>query len=947
MPAEVLGWPWLCSNVSTPDSRRISVPRPPAPTPPFRFPIIASITPLVAALALWLITGSPFALLFAVLGPVTALASFADSKFGARKSAKRELARFAEDVATTVSAIDAGHAAERSDLAEVGPGAEQIVGRHGADPYRWTASAASPILISVGVGAVPSSLRLDAPSRSSPTPVDSHLDEIDRHAEVISDAPVLVDARLGIGICGSPTLAAALTRAIVVQLAWALSPAGFWTAGEPQEAPWLDVLPHRSRRQERAGHIVEFGAIDDDRGVVLVARARTQSELPGECRIVIRVGHDSAAEIVQHPDRRQRREINPGLVSIESAIIWATRAAAEAARDGLVSLGLDLPSTVSLASLLPPPGRHGPAETLAAEFSADAAGSVTVDLVAHGPHAVVGGTTGSGKSELLISWVLALAARYSPSQVTFLLLDFKGGSAFDSLAILPHSVGIITDLDATQAARALASLRAELKHRERVLAAAGARDIRDLPPTGPTSMPRLVIVADEFAAMLADHPDLHPLFADVASRGRSLGVHLILCTQRPAGIVRDGVLANADLRISLRVNNGADSSAVVGTNAAAELSVHAVGRGIVGFAGIPPRLVQFAIADPNDAESIAQRWRDAPAARRPWCDPLPASLQRRDVADAGAGASESRVAFGLTDLPHEQRRGVAQWDARHDGHVLVLGTARSGTSTAVCALAHGGLMVPADVPGAWDVIASLEVSKDLVVAIDDLDSLLARFPAEYRDAFIERLCRLLRDGPARGINFVLAARRITADLNPIAALVPARLMLRHSSKSEFVLAGGDGAVFDGTLPPGGGIWGGVRVQVVSDPEPVRTLAASAIAPPPQGKPWVIVTSRVSTLRAQLAESGLEVLQLDTLVPGQWESALRGGQVVVADVEEWQSRWGLLPTLRSIAEIMFDRCTIADYRALTRSRELPPALVGLTDVVWLESDNGPQRARLPR
>lgn len=899
----------------------------------------------MAALALWFITQSPFALLFAVLGPVTALASFADSRLGSRRSTKRELARFAEDAATTVAAIQASHDVQRSDLSELCPGAEAIVAHYGADPDRWIAGAASPILVRVGLGEVASSLRFDAPARSAPTLVDTELDEMQRLAATIVDAPVLVDARLGIGVCGPPVLAASLARAIVVQLAWALSPAGHWVSPDPTEQRWLDGLPHPRRLRHRQFPATEFGAIGGADVVALVAFARNQGELPGECRVVVRVGHGPAAEIVRHPDRAQRRVLRPGLVSGESTIGWAERVTAEAARDGLVSSAQEIPARLDLGPLLPPGAARASCESLPAVFAADAAGPVTIDLVVHGPHAVVGGTTGSGKSELLISWVLALAARHSPDDVNFLLLDFKGGSAFDSLAVLPHSVGIITDLDASEAARALASLRAELKHRERVLSAAGVRDIRGLPPGGEHSLPRLVIVADEFAAMLADHPDLHPLFADIASRGRSLGVHLVLCTQRPAGIVRDGVLANADLRISLRVNNHADSSVVVGTTAAAELPAHAVGRGLVGLAGAEPRLVQFAMAATADSTAVADRWRDAPAPRRPWCDPLPRSLLRLDLArQAHDGGTAG--AFGLSDLPHEQRRGIARWDAGRDGHVLVLGTVRSGKSTALAAMASGGSLIPNDVPGAWDALADLDTAREAVVAIDDLDSLLARFPVDYRDVFVERLARVLRDGPSRGVHVVLAAQRLTAELNSLAALVPSRLMLRHANRADFVLAGGDGAAFEGSLPAGGGFWRGTRIQAIADPEPLAVPTARADAHPSSRRPWAVVTSRASTLTAQLTAAGLEVVALAGLVTGEGESTLRAGQVIVGEVEEWQSRWGLLPALRPAADVMFDRCTIADYRALTRSRELPPPLAPSSPLVWLETEEGVRRARLP-
>ncbi|MFW8745594.1 FtsK/SpoIIIE domain-containing protein, partial [Mesorhizobium japonicum] len=177
---------------------------------------------------------------------------------------------------------------------------------------------------------------------------------------------------------------------------------------------------------------------------------------------------------------------------------------------------------------------------LAAPIGRDADGPVIVDLVADGPHALVGGTTGSGKSELLVSWVLAMAHGRRPDEVAFLLVDFKGGAAFAPLAGLPHVVGILSDLDARLTRRAIESLRAELLRRERLLADAGVRSIDEL-PSG--ALARLVVVVDEFAAVVSGQPELHDVFADLAARGRSLGLHLVLCTQRPAGVVRDGVLA--------------------------------------------------------------------------------------------------------------------------------------------------------------------------------------------------------------------------------------------------------------------------------------------------------------------------------------------------------------------------------------------------------------------
>ena len=166
---------------------------------------------------------------------------------------------------------------------------------------------------------------------------------------------------------------------------------------------------------------------------------------------------------------------------------------------------------------------------LAARFLLGPDGPIDLDLVADGPHAIVGGTTGSGKSALLTAWILALAAAHPPERLVLLLVDCKGGATFDPLAALPHVAGVVTDLDPEDAERAVASLGAELRRREQAVRDAGGQDITA------TGLPRLVVVVDEYRALVDRAPDLAALFGDLAARGRSLGVHLVLCTQRPAG----------------------------------------------------------------------------------------------------------------------------------------------------------------------------------------------------------------------------------------------------------------------------------------------------------------------------------------------------------------------------------------------------------------------------
>ena len=144
---------------------------------------------------------------------------------------------------------------------------------------------------------------------------------------------------------------------------------------------------------------------------------------------------------------------------------------------------------------------------LAATIGVSADGVVGVDLARDGPHGLIAGTTGSGKSELLRTLVIALAVNVSPDHLAFVLVDFKGGSTFDVCARLPHTVGIVTDLDDGLAARALVSLEAEVRRREHLLRDVGVADLTEYRRrAGTDPLPRLVVVIDEFASMAAGIP---------------------------------------------------------------------------------------------------------------------------------------------------------------------------------------------------------------------------------------------------------------------------------------------------------------------------------------------------------------------------------------------------------------------------------------------------------
>ncbi len=213
-------------------------------------------------------------------------------------------------------------------------------------------------------------------------------------------------------------------------------------------------------------------------------------------------------------------------------------------------------------------------------------GPFALDLRRDGPHDLIAGTTGSGKSELLQTLIASLAVANRPEAMTLVLVDYKGGSAFAECARLPHTVGMVTDLDAALVSRALESLGAELRRREHRLAEAGKKDLeayvdkRGRDATLP-AMPRLLIVIDEFASLARELPDFVSGLVNIAQRGRSLGIHLILATQRPSGVVSPEIRANTNLRIALRVTDTSESSDVIDAPDAARIATANPGRAYV------------------------------------------------------------------------------------------------------------------------------------------------------------------------------------------------------------------------------------------------------------------------------------------------------------------------------------------------------------------------------
>jgi S-DNA-T family DNA segregation ATPase FtsK/SpoIIIE len=372
------------------------------------------------------------------------------------------------------------------------------------------------------------------------------------------------------------------------------------------------------------------------RGIYLLCIDREERMLPEEASAVVSIAKDTLT---------LRRTGLPDVTGIRPDYVtpqWAERLARGIApvHDVTPDATGGLPDQVSLLDLLdlePPSG-----QVVAQRWSRRPASTsvlvgqgfdrpTSLDLVKDGPHALIAGTTGSGKSELLQTFVAALAAVNHPDELTFVLVDYKGGSAFKDCVRLPHTLGMVTDLDSHLVQRALASLTAELIRREHMLATAGAKDhpeyraLRRRDPHLPP-MPRLLLVIDEFATLAREIPDFIPGLVGIAQRGRSLGLHMVLATQRPAGVVTNDIRANTNLRISLRVTDVTDSTDVLDVPDAASISSATPGRALVrlghrsamsfqtAYVGAPRPEAAAAAPGPQEGEGRSLSGADALAA---------------------------------------------------------------------------------------------------------------------------------------------------------------------------------------------------------------------------------------------------------------------------------------------------------------------------------------------
>ncbi|MBM7504314.1 FtsK/SpoIIIE domain-containing protein [Agromyces aurantiacus] len=962
---------------------------PPSPPEPARpgFPWIASIAPVAGAVVVWAVTGSAFALLFAALGPLVAIATMLDARRHGARARRAALAARSDALERLRAQVVDRHGLEREAAWRSTPSAREAILR--AVPA-WRHPV--PRRVVVGRGTRPSGLRIDGVA------TDEHDAAVLREAARLDDAPVAVEAGEGIGFVGPAHLARAAARAAVVQCADAAAPGSLAVLLPATGWECLAALPHRSDDAGASTAVLAVVEADPARevggraasasppaGAIVIAVAGHPGALPPGPSAIVRV--DGPRSGALHPAGGAHVELRPELLSAAEAATWAEGLDRAARRAGLASPERELPERVALESLeAEPPAERPDRSGLRVAVGECGQGRFELDLAA-GPHALVAGTTGSGKSEFLLAWMTALALAYGPERVAFLLVDFKGGAAFEPIAALRHVTGIVTDLDEHEAARAVASIRAELRRREHVLRAAGARDVSVLDDG--IELPRLVVVVDEFQAMVERFPELGDVIGDVAARGRSLGVHLVLASQRPNGVVREQVTANCGIRISLRVLQRADSLAVVGTDGASRIPPGRPGRAVGDRGDGCPVTFQSALAGAAVIEEARRRHAGASPPRRPWLDPLPRMVgldsleevlahgRRRATPSippvassvgASAGAWHGGLALGVADDPDRQRRVRAEWHPGHDGPLAVLGAPGSGRSALLEALAAQVAAVAGDdavlrLEGPrsrrWDAISSLRDAagpsrRPALVVIDDLDTAFSSWPDEHRFAALAGLEHLLRSSRGTGVAVVASAARLAGLGAGLRDAFTATALLRHASRADLIHAGGAGELWHAEAPAGAGQWRGLRTQFLHAAPAARDHGDGPAPLDLAGHPLVAVASATPAADAAVLSSrwpAATLVRLGSTPDAAAEASAAidasrvGGpqRILVGDADAWAANWSLTAAARSAATIVVHGGT-AEFRALARGTGLPPLLDDHSAQCWIGRPEDPVARR---
>lgn len=798
-----------------------------------------ALVPLLAGIVLVLVTGMWMFLMFSGASALIAAAVFADAQ-RRRRRFRRALRRAA------------GAWAERATAALCTPGEliRQLRSPQGRSIHAGGTADSGPA-VRIGAGKV--SAQLDFASSTEPAK------KYDDDAEVLSTAGITLTPGEQTRICGPLREAQRLLRWVLVQLV--LSP------GRPRivllssrSNPELRDLPQVSPwHPERPAPLPDSESDHRSSPGVLVCIEPAQTDLVQQALNAGWHVLTPTAEAGQNPGWTV--DLADRTVLRHSGAARPETSARQLRFDGLSTetlaehLRLSLPHVAvsSTAGQVPqqcsyPLPEHlfgdTAAERLDAVLGQSAQGQQALDLVSEGPHLLIGGTTGSGKSELLKTLLVSLCANYGPSELGLVLIDFKGGAAFHQLSTLEHTLGVVTDLSQAAAERTLEGIRSELIRRERLFLEAGAGDYaeyRSMQPQQPLA--RILVVIDEFRIFSHELPDQLDELMRLATLGRSLGLHLVLSTQRPQGVVTADIRANIGASICLRVRSEEESQDVIGGPEAASIPRNLPGRAVLRRPGDPPVLFQTAqligshrlqlqpesqfVPEPIGSEfrtvvEALQRASVTARHRRSHTPLLPRLPETMSCADWLEPSGNSSILLGRLDDPAGQRQEDLILDLLRPRSLALLGESGSGAAGTVGAAAEQALntVLDADVylldgdrslvrlashprVGAWLTDEHMPEVEHLLEALHD--EMLARRMREGRHRpvllavtgyaqwqaagqhgaqLMEHLLgTLAAEGPQAGPSVLIAGGRELA-MGRLSARIPARVYLPLGTSEE-------------------------------------------------------------------------------------------------------------------------------------------------------------------
>jgi len=438
------------------------------------------------------------------------------------------------------------------------------------------------------------------------------------------------------------------------------------------------------------------------------------------------------------------------------------------------------------------------------------------DLVldSQSPHMLVSGMTGSGKPEFLVAWIAHLAALASAAELAVAIIDFKGGGSFGRLRALSHVRHIVTDLEPQAIRAALEGLTSQIEFRERMMREHGVPNISPVPAE--SRPPRLVLVVDEFRALVEDYPEFRGALADIAARGRALGMHLIVSSQQFGGHATDALLANIHTRVVFRTSSPAEASQLVGSPAPGVESF-APGEAIVARPGHGIESLSFEMhAQASMANVIRREGGEGGEGGESLLESQPTPLWLEPTAplpvpgSVTAGIRPAEIPLGTRDNHLLLRREHVSWSIGTDGILLCVG-ADFRDRSALCDVVQAGDPSAeriSELPHeAWDALALASSAEPTGILIPNFDSIVARMPPQWREEFVELVIDRAHRNYSSGKPVVLGFATENSLLSRVAAL-PSSVLSLNSTQTDPLAQ---------TMAQTMAQWRGARLQLYSAP----------------------------------------------------------------------------------------------------------------------------------